>query len=71
MSEDLGSMQGSDWNHRYSSLSRETLTRSDMNEKKSKASSILSKVGVMISTWLSEKSVVIYGFVSLFPKIDG
>ena len=51
-------MQGSDWNHKNSSSSKELLTKSDMNEKNENASSIVSNVGVMISIWLSEKSVV-------------
>ena len=58
ISLESGSMQGNDWNHRNSSSSKELLTKSDINEKNENASSIVSNAGVMISIWLSEKSVV-------------
>ena len=63
-----GNMHGIDWNHRYSSSGRWALTKSAKREKTLKASSIELKVGVIISIWLSEKSVVIKGFFNLSPN---
>ena len=64
-------MHGIDWNQRYSSSGRDELTKSDNSENVENASSIVSNAGVIISIWLSEKSVVMRGFVNLSPNISG